>query len=120
MALEFPCYIHTLQLASGSGGAARVCWSNAAAVSNASLTASESRVRKTSQANNSGGECHEKAHGWSRCCSQSDLYALGVILYPAFYIIVAFGLHVLSIRQLLRDRKNPIKYDISYLEPENN
>jgi hypothetical protein len=44
--------------------------------------------------------------------------AFPFILYLTFYIPVAFGLHLLSIRQLLRDRLNPIKYDISYLEPE--
>ncbi len=40
------------------------------------------------------------------------------ILYSSLYVPVAFGLHALSIKQLLRDKKNPIKYDISYLNPE--
>jgi hypothetical protein len=39
------------------------------------------------------------------------------ILYPALYIPLAFLLHTFSLRQLLRDKKHPIKYDTSYLHP---
>ena len=39
------------------------------------------------------------------------------ILYPALYVPLAFMLHTFSIRQLLRDKKHPIKYDTSYLHP---
>jgi hypothetical protein len=39
------------------------------------------------------------------------------ILYPALYVPIAFMLHIFSIKQLWRDKQNPIKYDISYLQP---
>jgi hypothetical protein len=39
------------------------------------------------------------------------------ILIPGLYVPTCLLLHVLSVKQLLRDRRNPVKYDLSYLNP---
>ena len=39
------------------------------------------------------------------------------ILIPGLYVPTCLLLHTLSIKQLLRDRRNPVKYDLSYLNP---
>jgi hypothetical protein len=39
------------------------------------------------------------------------------ILIPGLYVPTCLMLHLLSIKQLLRDRRNPVKYDLSYLNP---